>query len=106
MKLNIAYKHLEPTPSIENKISEKADHLRKYFRGDVEVNWVCSVDKNFHRSEVNVHAGHNYFHAKAENSNLYKTMDEVIAKVERQVRRKNKKLNDKIHSHSNVLSFY
>ena len=104
MKLNIVYRHLDSTPSIEEKIREKADHLKKYFDGKIEITWTCSVDNKLHRSEVNVHAGHNFFHAKAEDDNLYKTMDEVLSKVERQIRKKNNQLKDKIHSHHPVFS--
>ncbi|MBK24765.1 MAG: ribosomal subunit interface protein [Halobacteriovorax sp.] len=97
MKLNISYHHLESTPSIDEKVREKADHLKKYFDGNVDVNWVCSVDGKRHKSEVNVHAGHFNFHAEAEDDNLYKTLDEVLHKMERQLRKKNEQVKDKIH---------
>lgn len=97
MNLNIVYRHFDSTPSIETKIKEKASHLTKYFNGNVEVNWVCSLEKNFHKSDVNVHAGHNVFHASAQDDDLYKTFDEVLPKLERQLREKNKKIKDHIH---------
>jgi len=90
MKLNITYRHLASTPSIEERITEKVAHFVKYFNESVEINWVCSIDNGLHRSEVNVHAGQQYFHAKAEEDNLYKTIDRVLAKLERQIRKKNK----------------
>ncbi len=95
MQLSISYRHMESTPSIENKIREKAEHLEKYFKGNGEIKWVCMVEKGRHSSEVQVHAGHHYFHAHAENDNLYKTMDEALEKIEKQIRRKDKKEKDK-----------
>ena len=97
MKINISYHHLESTPSIDEKVREKAGHLNKYFDGNVEVNWVCSVEKDRHKSEVNVHAGKFHFHAEAEDDNLYKTLDEALHKIEKQVRKKNEQVKDKIH---------
>jgi putative sigma-54 modulation protein len=97
MKINISYHHLESTPSIDQKVREKANHLNKYFDGSVDVNWVCSVERDRHKSEVNVHAGKFHFHAEAEDDNLYKTLDDVLQKIERQVSKQNDKVKDKIH---------
>lgn len=98
MNLKISYRHLESTPSIEEKIRSKTTaHLEKYFQGDCDIKWVCSIDNHRHRSEINVHAGHGHFRAQAEDDCLYKTMDEALAKVERQIREQNKKIKEKIH---------
>jgi putative sigma-54 modulation protein len=105
MKLNIVYRHFKSTPAIKSKIKEKADHLKKYFKGKINVNWVCTIENDIHRSEVNVRAGHDLFHAKAEDTSLYKTMDEVLSKIERQVRKKDKKLKNKIHTPKVELNY-
>jgi putative sigma-54 modulation protein len=100
VKLNISYRHLESTESIKAKIEEKADHLKKYFKGHVNIDWVCSVDGDKHSSEVNVHAGKNHFHSHSEDNCLYKTLDIALNKIEKQIRKKNNMLKDKIHSHT------
>ena len=97
MNLKISYHHLESTPSIDSKVTEKAGHLKKYFDGKIDVNWVCSVERDRHKSEVNVHAGKFHFHAEAEDDNLYKTLDDVLQKIERQVSKKSDIVKDKIH---------
>lgn len=97
MELKITYRHLESTPSIEEKIRNKAEHLEKYFKGNIEVHWICSVDNHRHSSEVNVHAGHNYFSARAEDNDLYKTLDQALRKIEPQIREKHKQITDHIH---------
>lgn len=105
MKLNITYRHLDPTPAIKAKITEKATHLKKFFHGKIEISWVCSIENKIHRSSVNVHASHNYFHAEAKSDNLYKTFDEVIEKLERQIMKKDSKAKDKIHLPKTELIF-
>jgi len=99
MNLKLSFRHMEPTPSIENKIQEKATHLKKYFKDKMDIHWVCSLEGNRQRSDVNVHAGHGHFHAFAEGENLYKTMDEVISKIERQLSKKNDQIKNHIHRH-------
>jgi putative sigma-54 modulation protein len=91
MNLTISYRHLESTPAIAQKIEDKASHLKKYFDGELKVDWVCAVDGNIQKSEVTVHAGQDHYHAKAEDQNLYKTLDEAISKLESQIRKKNNK---------------
>lgn len=97
MKLKISYHHLDSSPSIDEKIRAKAEHLKKYFSGESEISWVCSVENHRHKSEVNAHAGHFHFHASAEADNLYKTLDDVIHKIEVQMSKKDNQLKDKIH---------
>ena len=72
--------------------------MKKYFHGEIDINWVCSVEGERHISDVNVHAGHNYFHAHSEDDNLYKTFDQVLSKIERQIKRKNNQSKDKLHN--------
>ena len=97
MKLNISYKHLEPLPSIQERIEQKVEHLKKYFHGSMNVNWVCSIDNGMQKSEVHIHAAHNDFYAHAESRNLYKTFDTVIEKLEAQLQKRDNQIKNKIH---------
>lgn len=98
MNLTISYRHLDSTESLDGKIRDKADHLKKYFNGNVDVNWTCSIDgHDQHKSEVHVHAGHSDFHAHAIDNDLYKTLDKVLSKIEKQIQKKNSQIKDHIH---------
>jgi putative sigma-54 modulation protein len=100
MEINISYRHLDSSPAVDAKIREKLEHLKKYFHGKMNVNWVCSVDGHQqHKSEVNINVGQNNFHANAVDKNLYNTLDMALNKIESQVRKKNEKVKDKIHRH-------
>ena len=92
MNLNITYRHLDSTPSLDEKIKSKAEGLSKYFHGNLDIHWVCSVEDGRHISEVNVHSGKIYFHAKSESDTLYKTFDEVIHKLDAQIRKKKEQI--------------
>jgi ribosomal subunit interface protein len=95
MKLSITCKNFDTTGSIKQKIEEKSEHLHKFEHGDIRVRWVCSVNNHIHKSEVSVDSDHGHFHASAEDDNLYKTFDEVIPKLEKQL---SKKKIDRLHS--------
>ncbi len=104
MNVKISYKNLESSPSIEEKINDKLNHLKIYFSNKMDVNWVCSVDGHQqHKSEVNIHVGHHNFHAHAVDRDLYKSFDHVISKIESQIRKESDKNKDKPHFKVNQM---
>ena len=97
MKLEIAFNHLEPTPSIKSKIEDKAEKLKKYFHGDLHVTWTCSVNKDRHISHVTIFGDKIDIHAESTQDNLYKTFDDVIHKLEKQLVKLKSKNTHHIH---------
>jgi putative sigma-54 modulation protein len=98
MKITITFKHLEHTPALDEKIEKKSKKLEKFFDGNFNVDWVCWCDdKAQHWAELKVH-GHAFdFHAKADADSLYKALDLVIEKVEKQMLKQKSKLRNKLH---------
>ncbi|MDH5581190.1 MAG: ribosome-associated translation inhibitor RaiA [Bdellovibrionales bacterium] len=97
MNINISFRHMESSPAIEEKIHEKCGRLNKFFNGDASIEWVCSVEKDNHISEVNAKVAHHNFHAHSELDSLYKTIDEAVEKLERQMEKEDDKQKEKIH---------
>ncbi len=106
MNLKTTYRHLESTPSIEDKIQQKARKLKKYFNGKIDVNWTCSVEAGKHCSEVKVSGDQFTFHATSDDSNLYHTFDGVIGKLEKQLQKKKEQMKEKIHRKGSDAEFY
>ncbi len=99
MELKLTFRHLESTPSIEDVINKKALKLKKYFDGKISIHWICSIENDIHVSEIVLNAGHTNFHAKSDGSDLYKVIDLVEHKMEKQVQKHHEKMKDKIHRH-------
>jgi len=97
MDINISYRHITSTDSLDEKIHQKAIKLKKYFQGRINVEWICSVDKDIHASDVTITGDHFTYHAKAEADSLYKTFDEVIPKLEKQLAKRKDKTRNIIH---------
>ncbi len=88
MDLQISYRNLEKTESIDDVISRKVEHLKKTFHEPLEIHWVCSIDgHDQHKSEVHLVNSDLNIHAKAIDRNLYKTFDMAIHKLEQQNRK-------------------
>ncbi len=102
MNIKISYRHLDSSDSVTAKINEKLSHLKKFYNGKSDIHWVCSVDGHEqHKSEVQIHVDGRSFHASAVNKNLYKTLDFVVEKLEKQMRKESEKQKNKIHRGTN-----
>ncbi|MEK6626724.1 MAG: ribosome-associated translation inhibitor RaiA [Bdellovibrionota bacterium] len=101
MKVTISFKHLEHTPAIDEKIREKSAHLEKYLEGDVQVKWTCSIEEPGHPSnhvaEIQIHGPKYNFHATACSENLYKCLDLVVEKMEKQLSKHKEKWKNRLH---------
>lgn len=85
MNLTISFRQLDHTEAIEAKIREKAEKLLKHLSPDAEIQWTCRTQGRNQSSHVQVtDAGKSYF-VKSADENLYKTFDDVIYKLRRQL---------------------
>lgn len=103
MNLTITFKHLEHTPALDAKIREKAEKLGKYLDSNMNVKWTCTVNGELQTSELEVtgHRGAPFF-ASSSADNLYKTFDDVVQKVSRQIRKKLTREGRKHHNHKQM----
>ncbi len=97
MELNITYRHLESSENIKNKIETKVGKLKKYFGGKIYVDWVCSYEASEHSVEANIKHDAFLINASASDENLYKAIDLVIDKLEKQIQKKKDLLKSRIH---------
>lgn len=100
MKLKISFKHLDHTPALDQRIKEKSERFEKYFEGNTSIQWFCWVEDNKHWAEMKVHGPKFDFFAKASADNLYKSLDLVCEKMERQVEKQKDQKRNKLHSHN------
>lgn len=98
MKITISFRQLEHTPSLDERIREKSQRLEKYMNGNTHVKWTCFAKHNLHYAELSVLGNQFEYFADASSDNLYKCLDMVLEKVERQVKKKNEIRKDKMHN--------
>ena len=89
MKVTISYKHLDSTPAIDEITHRKSEKLKKYFNGKINLRWNFTVEKKDHIAHCHLTCVDNidYF-AEARTESLYSAIDEVEAKLEKQIRKK------------------
>lgn len=97
MKVQIAYHGLDSTPAIDTVIRDKTKKLKKFFDGQFDVNWTCKTDNEGHHSHAQVIARGFKLNAYDTDDDLYKTVDHVVSKIDRQLRKKKDIAKDHIH---------
>ena len=103
MKVTIEFLHLDHTPSLDERITEKSQKFEKYFEHDTKLKWTCFVKEGVHYAECTLKSSHHNFYAKAKADSLYKTIDLACEKLERQVVKKKEKIKNKLHRKKPVL---
>lgn len=101
MNLHINFHQMEPTDAIKGIIEKKSKKLEKFFSKTVETEWFLDAGKEGHHARAVLSSQGYHFNADSKTEDLYKAIDEVIHKMEAQIKKKvsksknhsNKKLN-------------
>jgi putative sigma-54 modulation protein len=97
MKLNISFKNLDHTASLDERIREKSEKLNKYFSGRFDLHWTCYVENDGHHVDLKVLGPKFNFQSSTVSDSMYKSLDKAIQKLERQISRQKFKRRDKIN---------
>lgn len=88
MQLSVTFRHMEPTESLKAYARERMERIRKYLPDPISCHVVLSTERHNHRIDVNFQLHNGLTIAGHETTeNMYSSIDLVIAKIERQVRK-------------------
>ena len=93
MNVNITGRHMEMTDALKSYIEGGLGKVRTHFDRVIDVDVVLTVEKHRHIAEVNLHANGIRIHGRESSSDMYASVDAVLAKLDRQVRRYKDKIN-------------
>jgi putative sigma-54 modulation protein len=96
MKVTISFLHLEHTPALDERIHEKSQKLNKYLNGKTHLKWSCSVKEGQHLADVTLIGPQFEYRASGTSDNLYKTIDIVMDKIEKQLSKRKDKIRSRI----------
>jgi len=96
MQLSVTFRHMDATDALKTYARDRMERIKKYFPDPISCHVVMSTERGFnHRVDVNVQLHNGLQVAGHETTeNMYSSIDLVIAKIERQVRRYKGKLNN------------
>jgi len=93
MQVSITGRHVELTEPMKAYVSDKLQHLKHSFDHVLDVHVVLSVEKFRQSCEVNMQANGINIHASDETEDMYASIDGVVDKINRQLKRYRSKLH-------------
>ena len=98
MQLEMSFKNLEADERIKNFISEKSEKLGKFFNGKIHVRWSITYEHGKNVAHLHVVGNHLDFFSDGESENLFTAVEQVLQKLETQLKKKKEKVKDH-HAH-------
>lgn len=92
MQINITGKNVEITPAIRQYAMEKLSKMHKYLESITDAHVILSLEKYLHIAEITLFANGITIRGEERSEDMYSSLDLVIDKIERQVRRYKEKI--------------
>jgi len=97
MQLSVTFRHMDSTEALQTYAKDKVERIRKYFPDPIKAHVVFICDRGYNHTADVMITLHNGLVIKGieTTEDMYSSVDLVMAKIERQVRR----YKEKIRSH-------
>ncbi len=94
MQLSVTFRHMEASDALKEHAREKLEKIKKYFPDPIMAHVVLSMQRGYqHHADVNIQLHNGLVLKGTENTeDMYSSIDLVMAKIERQVRRYKEKI--------------
>ncbi|MBZ4665457.1 ribosome-associated translation inhibitor RaiA [Mahella sp.] len=96
MRIIISGKNIPITDALRAMVAKKLGKFDRYFDEDTEVRVVMSVEKNRHIVEVTIPLNGTILRAEDYSDDMYTSIEGVLEKLERQIRKHKTKLEKRI----------
>ncbi|MFH1491361.1 MAG: ribosome-associated translation inhibitor RaiA [Pseudomonadota bacterium] len=95
MDITVSFRHMEPTESLKIYAEEKVSKLKKYLDFPLEAHIVLTVEKFRHIADVTLSVNGTIIKGVEETEDMYSAIDQVMDKIEKQVKRHLSKIKDR-----------
>jgi putative sigma-54 modulation protein len=85
MQINLSGHHVEITEALRENVNIKMAKLTRHFDHINNVHVVLTVEKSNQIAEATIHLSGTDLHAKAENPDMYVSIDSLVDKLDRQI---------------------
>jgi putative sigma-54 modulation protein len=100
MRTIVSGKNFDITDAIRDRVHKRLSKFEKYFSPDTEAHATLSVEKNRHIIEVTIPFNGVILRGEEATGDMYTSIDNVVDKLERQMRRQKTKLERRIKDDS------
>lgn len=94
MQINLTGHHVEITPALREYVTSKLSRLERHFEQLTDIHCILTVEKLRHRAEATVNLKGAKLFADATEEDMYKSIDMMLDKLDRQVKRHKEKVTN------------
>ncbi len=87
MDITVTFRHTEPMESLKAYAEDKVSKIKKYLDFPMEAHIVLTVEKFRHQADVTLDVNGTRIKAFEETGDMYSAIDQVMDKIEKQVKR-------------------
>src|SRR4030066_1831294 len=91
MQVAVTFRHMETDEGVKAYVKEKVEKLQKYIENPREVHGVLAVEKFRHIAEITIVGNGGVFNSQGRDNDLYAAIDQMVDKMERQIRERRDK---------------
>lgn len=95
MQINLTGHHVEITQALRDYVHDKLERITRHFDNVTHVHVILSVEKLRQKAEATIHVAGSDIFADAVNEDMYASIDVLVDKIDRQIKKHKEKLNDK-----------
>ena len=99
MQFSVTFRHMEPSDPLKDFAKDKLAKLEKYLDAVLDAEVVMTIEKFRHKAEVLINSDGLKIKAEEETDDMYSSIDMVVDKLEKQIKRHREKL--KAHNKPN-----
>lgn len=87
MQTEFTFRHLDPSDAVKAYAADKLNKLQKYLRAPLEAHVTFSIERHLQCVDMSISAGSEHYQGRAEEEDMYASIDAVIAKIQKQIHR-------------------
>jgi len=102
MKTIVSGRNMSVTDALRDTIRSKLGKLDRFFHRELEAQVTLSVEKNRHIIEVTIPFNGSILRAEEATEDMYRSIDGVVDKLTRQLRKQKNKLENRINRYETI----
>jgi len=96
MKIHLRGRNIEITPALQEYVEKRLNRMEKFFNSPIEAHVALSVIREDHIVEVTLSMGGLLLRGEEATLDMYASIDQVVDKLERQMRKYKTRINRKL----------
>ncbi len=94
MQINLTGHHIDITSSLRSFVNSKFERLQRHFDNMTSTHVILTVEKDRKKAEATIKVNGGRLFAEAEQEDMYAAIDNLIDKLDRQVKKHKEKLTN------------